>query len=251
MSINAMMNPMMYPMMNPMYNSYMTQAGLYDMYNGGSIFGMMPSFTGMNYDSYFNNMKNYLNFTSDYNLQLVENQRRNELRINAVDEGIRSAASVLNDKIKANEQEQILGAFENLVNAVARKYPGETEKDIINRAKSSYQSIYDTSINNDIRANGNGSFKQGLYQVLSFGLANNVTAEENIAALTGQPEAKSSKIEKALGRATGGALMGGGAVLALSQLKWLKCLKGKWAVLGMIAGGLAASITGLRNIRTP
>ena len=243
-------------MYNPMYSSYINNAFLSNMYDtdymgmNGSIFGMMPftpSFTGLNYDAYFNNMKDYLNFTSDYNLQMVENQRKNELRINAVDEGIRNAAAVLNEKIAGNEQEQVVGAFQNLVNAVAAKYPGENERNIINRAKATYQSLYNTSLTDDIRAKGRDSFTQGLFQVLTFGVANNVTAEENISTLSGQPESKSSKIRKGLGRGLGGAILGGGAVLAANQLKWLKCLKGKWAVLGMIAGGIIAGVSGSKK----
>lgn len=251
--------------MYPMYNSYFNQAALSNLYDmdyspmgmGGSIFGggmmpFMPSFGGgLNYDSYFNNMKNYLNFTSDYNLQMVENQRRNDLRINATDEGIQNAAAILKEKIDANEQEQIQAAFAAYVKSVAAKYPGESKQNIINRAKSLYANLYNISINDDIRAKGNNSFKQGLYQTLTLGLADNTTAEENIAILSGQPVSRTEQTNKVLGRTAGGFIMGTGAVLGLSQIKALKHLKGKWAVLGGIAGaaisGIGALFGGTRN----
>lgn len=247
--------------MYPMYNSYMNQSALSNMYDMdmgmyGSIFngGMMPFMPafggGMNYDYYFNNMKNYLNFTSDYNLQMVENQRRNDLRINATDEGIRNAAAVLREKIAADEQEQILGAYKSFVEAVAAKYPGESAQNIINRAKNTYSTLYNTSITDDIRSKGSNSFKQGLFQTLTFGLANNTTAEENISAISGQPVARSEQISKFLGRSSGGFIVGTGAVLGLSQIKALKHLKGKWAVLGGLAGAVISGITALCGVGT-
>ncbi len=244
--------------MYPMYNNYFNQAALSNLYDmdygpmgmNGSLFGgmmpFMPSFGGgLNYDSYFNNMKSYLNFTSDYNLQMVENQRRNDLRINATDEGIQNAAAVLKEKIDANEQEQIQAAFAAYVKSVAAKYPGESKQNIINRAKSLYTNLYNISINDDIRAKGNNSFKQGLYQTLTLGLADNTTAEENIAILSGQPVSRTEQTNKVLGRAAGGFIMGTGAVLGLSQIKALKHLKGKWAVLGGIAGAAISGIGAL------
>lgn len=252
--INGYMNP---------YSSYLNQASLYNIYDtdtmyssplgmGGSIFGggmmpFMPTFGGgMNYDSYFNNMKSYLNFTSDYQYQMAENQRNNDLRLNAVDEGIQNAASVLNEKIAANEQEQIQQAYETLLAAVAAKYPNADKKAIINRAKTEYARIYRTSITDDIRQKGNNSFLQGLYQSLTLGLADNKTAEENISALTGQPVSRTASMEKTLGRATGGFIVGSGTVLGASALiPAVKGLKGKWAILAGLAGAAIAGLGGI------
>lgn len=247
--------------MYPMYNNYLNQSALGNMYDtdlysspmgmGGSIFGgsmpFMPTFGGgMNLDSYYKNMTDNLNFTSNWQLQMVENQRRNELKLNAYDEGIQSAASVLNEKIAANEQEQIQQAFLAYVEAVAAKYPGESKQAIINRAKSEYQRLYNTSVSDDIRQKGSNSFLQGMYQSLTLGLADNTTAEENISQITGQPVSRSANMQKALGRTAGGFIVGSGTMLAASPLiKGIKGLRGKWAIIAGIAGAAIAGISSL------
>lgn len=242
--------------MYPMYNSYMNQAALsslYDMdYNPmgmyGSIFGggmmpFMPSFGGgLNYDSYFNNMKNYLNFTSDYNLQMVENQRRNELRINGTDEAIRNAASVLNEKIVANEQEQVQQAYRSYIEAVAAKYPGESEKNIIARAKSNYQQLYNSTITDDLRKYGHDNFTHGLYKGLTFGLYNKTTPEDNISQITGQPVSRWDKFKESAGLATGGAAVAGGGLFLAKNLGWLKKVpKCGWIYTGIIGAAAATA----------
>ena len=162
----------------PMYNGWANYSGLSNLYDtdlmGSSIFNgyMMPFMPGggINYDKYFNQMNDYLNFTSDYSLNMVENQRRNELRLNAADESIRNAAAILNEKIADNEQQQIMLAYRAYLEAVAAKYPGESERNIIARAKTDYQRLYNTSISDDIRKYGHNSFTHGLFNGLTFGL---------------------------------------------------------------------------------
>lgn len=241
----------MYPMYNS-YSNYVGLSGLYDMdLMGGSIFnGMMPFMPtfggGMNYDYYFNNMKDYLNFTSDYNLQMVENQRRNDLRINAVDEAIRNAAAVLNEKIVANEQQQIQQAYNNYIAAVAAKYPGESEQNIVARAKSNYQQLYNSTITDEIRKYGHDTFTHGLYRGLTFGLYGKLTPEDNISKITGQPVSRWDKFKEIGGLATGGAAVTGGGLFVAKHLKWLsKVPKLGWLYAGLLSAGAAiAAICG-------
>lgn len=242
-----------YGMCNPYFNNYCNFAGMTNLYDNmnTSIFSMMPfapAFTGSNYQSYFNNMKDYLNFTSDYNLQMVENQRKNEITINAADAAIRKAASILNEKIVSNEQEQIQGAIQNFKDAVKNKYKDASEEQIAAYTSVEWGKYNQTPIPELIREKGRSSFLQGLYQVLSFGYADNVTAEENISKIYNQPVSRKQNTEKILGRAAGGAIVGLGGTLAIGPLfSGLKKLKGKWAVLGGIAGAIVAAITS----RTP
>ena len=88
------------------YNSYANQVGMMNIFDDYSPMGFnngllsfSPTFTGMNYDDYYNRMMDYQNFTSRYQLQTVQNSRNNEVAINAPMEGIQGAASVLNEKI--------------------------------------------------------------------------------------------------------------------------------------------------------
>ena len=234
----------------PMYNSYANYAGLSNIYDmdmmGSSVFNgcmmlLMPTFGGgMNYDYYFNNMKNYLNFTSDYNLQMVENQRRNDLRINATDEAIRNAAAVLNEKIVDNEQQQVIKAYQAYLEAVAAKYPGEDERNIVARAKSTYQQLYNASISDEIRKYGHDSFTHGLFNGLTFGIYGKTTPEENISKLTGQPVSRWEQFKEIGGLATGGAAVAGGGALLAKNLGWLKKIpKAGWIYTGIVAAGAA------------
>ena len=234
----------------PMYNSYANYAGLSNIYDmdmmGSSVFNgcmmpFMPTFGGgMNYDYYFNHMKNYLNFTSDYNLQMVENQRRNDLRINATDEAIRNAAAVLNEKIVDNEQQQVIKAYQAYLEAVAAKYPGEDERNIVARAKSTYQQLYNASISDEIRKYGHDSFTHGLFNGLTFGIYGKTTPEENISKLTGQPVSRWEQFKEIGGLATGGAAVAGGGALLAKNLGWLKKIpKAGWIYTGIVAAGAA------------
>ena len=71
----------------------------------------------------------------------------------------------------------------------------------------------------DIRQNGRDSFTQGFLQTLTFGFADNKTAEENIALLTGQPVGRSEDAKKFAGNVAGGAVVGGG-LLGSAGLIW-------------------------------
>ncbi len=242
----------------PLYNGYMNNnslRNLYDMDMYGSIFtpGMMPympAFTGgMNYDFYYNNMKDYLNFTSDYNLQLVENQRKNDLRINATDEAIRNAATILNEKIVENEQKQILGAYNSYLSAVAAKYPNESKENIIARAKTTYAQLYKTSINDEIRKYGHDSFTHGLYNTLTFGLYGGTTPEDNISKITGQPVSRWEKAKYTGGQVAGGVAITTTGILLAKNLKWLtKIPKIGFLYAGIVAaGGAIAAMFGNKN----
>ena len=216
--------------------------GLYDDYGmmgmNGGLMGFNPAFCGMNYDSYFKQMQDYQNFTARYQLQTAQNQRNNDIAINAPMESIQGTASVLNEKIVSNEQDYIQGAWNSYVEAVKNAYPDADEKTIIARAKNHYQQIYGTSITDDIRKFGNGSFKQGLYQALSFGLANRKTTEENIAELTGQPVPRSENTKRQVGRAVGGAVYGAAAGLIFGPVG---------AIVGGLVGAVGSVLLGLRK----
>ena len=177
---------------------------------------------------------------------MVENQRRNDLRINATDEAIRNAAAVLNEKIVANEQQQVQRAYINYIQAVAAKYPGEDEKNIVARAKTTYQQLYNASITDEIRKYGHDSFTHGLFKGLTFGLYGKTTPEDNIAAISGQPVSRWDKFKEIGGLATGGAAITGGGLFLAKNLGWLaKVPKFGWLYAGIVgAGGALAAIFG-------
>lgn len=245
-------------MWNPMYNNYYNQVGLSNLYDmdsmcmNGSIWGggfmpFMPTFSGgMNYDSYYKQYSDMLNFQSNTQRQMIENQRNNQIALNSPDAAIRKAAAILNEKIVSNEQEQIQPALLNFVENLRTKYPNATDEQLRNQAAIEWGNYYQTPIPDLIREKGNNSLLQGLYQSLTLGFADNITAEENIAKIYGQPVSRTQQLEKTLGRAAGGAIVGSGAMLAASPLiKGIKGLRGKWAVIAGIAGAVIAATTSL------
>ena len=222
----------------------------------GSIFpgmGYMMPFGG-NYQNYYKNYDQYNQFMIDSQVRQRQRMRDADLRLNSPQEGLEKHATVLREKIAQDEQQQILPAFKSYLKSVKELYgEGATYEEIKNRAMKTYHDLYHTSITDDIRKHGKDSYTQGLFQTLTFGLADNRTAEENISELTGEPVSRWEQAKKIAGNATGGALIGvGGAITA-------NCI---WKNKGPIAkaifrvpvlaaiGGIAASIMAFTSSNT-
>lgn len=247
----------------PFLGSYQNQVLLGDMMglNSGwglgmdtSIFGglggfnsMMP-FGGWNYDSYFNNMDKYQQFMYDTQIRQAERSRTADLKANAPMEAIAHKAEVLHEKIMQNEQEQIIPALRAYVTSVREGFAYGSEvsdEQLLAKAGSLYKQMYNTTMTEDIRKYGNGSFTQGLLQTLTFGIADKRTAEDNIAVINEQPVSRWEKGKKYAGNATGGAIIGAASMYVLSSLKYFKnVFKSK----PLVAAGIGAVIGALSGI---
>lgn len=248
----------MYGMFPSMYNNQIAMGdyiGLDDYYSpmmgmNGSIFPMMPFMGGMNSDNYFQNYQQYQDFMTDSMVRQQENYRNAELRLNSPQEGISVRASFLHEKVMTNEQDQIQKAYADFKESVRNLYPNATEREISNIAPKYYKQVVGHSLIDDIREHGRDSFTQGLYQILSLGIADGKTKEENISEITGLEIGRSEKIKKVLGNATGGAIIGSGSAILLSSLWKIKSpiLKAlcKIPVLAGI-GGVIASVLAYSN----
>ncbi len=246
----------------PIWGNYQNQVLLGDMMGLDSGFGlgmdtsifgglngmssMMP-FGGWNYDSYYQNMDRYQQFMYDNQVRQAERSRFADLKANAPMEGIQRQAEILHEKILQNEQEQIIPALKAYIESIKTAYSNSadtSEQQLLNKAVTLYKQIYQTNLTDDIRKNGNGSFEQGLYQTLSFGLADKRTAEENISEINGQPVSRWETGKKYVGNATGGAIIGAGSMYLLSSLKYFKnVFKSKPLVaagIGAVIGALSA-----------
>lgn len=234
---------------NP-YNNYAAYADLNSLYNyqlpSSNYYGMgmgmgMPAFTGGNYQQqFYDNMKSNLNFQAGYQVDMLNYQRNYEFTANAPNERISSAVAILNEKIVSSEQEQIIGAYNNLKEAIRSMYPNASEADIKARANTCYTQLCGTSIVDDIRKNGSSSFTQGMKQVLGLGIfADRKTAEENIAEITGQPVSRSQNAQKIAGGAIGGALpcMAIGAAIC-------SVVPGIGTVVGALVGAGVGAVAG-------
>lgn len=248
--------------MNPwMMNMYSNQIAMNDMFedmymtnpmsmngslfSGMGMYSMFPSFTGMNNEQWMQQMDKWQDYSIDRRVRYQEKSRSADLRLNSPMEGIAEAARVLNEKIHKDEQEQILPALSHYVAAVKAAYPNGTDADVLNRARSMYEQQFHTDLVDDIRANGKDAFTQGFIQAVTLGLADNKTAEENIADITGQPVGRGDQTKKILGRAAGGAVLGGTGAYLLSFSKYFKFLGKSKPLLVAAAGAVLAGLAAL------
>ena len=249
-ALNDLTDIDMYSPMGSLQNPYMMNPM---MSMNGSVFGtptlggypMMPTFTGGtrgSYEDYYKNYEKYQDFMIDSQVRQQQKMRNADLRLNSPQEGIQKQAAVLHEKILQNEQEQIKQAYNAFKESVRAMYGNNaTDEEIANRASSLYGQITGISLIDDIRQNGRGSFSQGVIQSATFGLADQKTAEENIAEMTGQPISKSERNKKIAGNVVGGAAVGGAGIIGAKYLLKAFCKGAKskpfWAAL--IGGGIA------------
>ena len=249
-------------MMNNIYSNQLAMNDLFEdslgygcftnpmMSMNGSIFGggctpYMPGFTGNNPQDWMQQMDKWQDYSIDRQIRYQEKSRNADLRLNAPIEGIQDAGAILNEKIYKDEQEQILPALTQYIAQVKAAYPNATDEDVLKRAKSLYKQQFQTDLIDDIRKNGKDAFAQGLLQAVSFGLADNKTAEENIADITGQPVGRADETKKILGRAAGGAVVGGVGAYLLSFAKCFKFLGKSKSLIAALAGAVIAGATAL------
>ena len=219
----------------------------------GSIFGInpymgvtpfMPIFSGNStggIEDCYKQYEKYQNFMIDSQVRQQKKMRNADLQLNGAEEGIKAKAAVLHDKILRNEQQQIKQAYNSYVDGVRAMYGDGDQSQIFSRANAAYAQLNNgKSLIDDIREHGRDSYTQGVLQTLTFGFADDKTAEENIADLTGQPVGRTDKSLKMAGNVTGGMVVGGAAFglskLALSALKIASKSK---TFIGMAIGGIA------------
>ncbi len=215
----------------------------------GLGYPMMPM--GGNYQNYYQNYDKYQDFMINTQVRQQQRMRDADLRLNSPQEGIARQASILREKIMQDEQQQIIPAYKALVESVRAMYGNNaSDSEIANRAMSLYTQQYGSTITDDIRRYGKGSYTQGLLQTITLGLADSKTSEENISTLTGQPVSRWENAKKIGGNATGGAIFGAGGAIALNCL-WkaknpvFKALT-RIPVLAAI-GGIIAGVTAFAN----
>lgn len=211
----------------------------YNMGYNSSIFGGMPMVGGYNNQQYYDNMMNNLHFSQNYNVEMQNGQRNVDLRVNASVEAVKGAAMILKDKILANEQDQIMDAYNNYVETVRLAYGDASEKELKARAATLFAQMNGgKSIYQDLRENSHSSFTQGVIQAMTFGLYDRNSAEDNISKISGAPVGTTEKTVHNLGRVAGSAGIGG---IAYGIAKFLG--KGKAGLIGLAAAGVAGLIS--------
>lgn len=209
---------------------------------GGGMYPVMPMYSGgaYNYEDYYKNYQKYQDFMTDARVRQQQNWREADLKLNSPMEGVAKKATYLHDKIMRNEQQQIQLAYNDFKESVRSLYPEANDEAIANRASTLYAQQYGSSITDDIRKYGRGSFTQGFLQTVTLGLADKKTAEENISELTGQPVGRTETNLKIAGNVAGGVVVGGATAISAKYLlkAFFKGMKNKPLVAGLIGGAI-------------
>lgn len=222
----------------------------------GSIFGAMPMFGGYGNlgtnQTFFDNMKQQQQFYNQYYIDQQKMQRNADLQINGAMESIAEHAANLKDKIRQNEQDQVMEAYNKLVNTVRSAYGEGSEEEINSRAMRLYQQFSGKDLVEDLRENSHCSALQGYLQTLTLGTYCRSSAEDNIAKITNQSVPTGEKTAQNLGRLAGIGTIGTGAYYAVKGLSGktgaiaqavTKVCKGKAGIVGLAAAGIAALLT--------
>ncbi len=200
---------MNYGMMNP----YMMGTDV--MSSGMMMGGFYNPATQINY---MNQMDQY---AIDRQVKLYKNQNNAQFQMSAQTDGISKQVQVLAEKAQGNKQNAVQAAYNKLVASVKDSYGAQLqgtadEKDAQARAYAEriYAQQTGSLLTDDIRANAGGSFIEGFKQVLTLGLGNRRTSEENVAKINGTAVSTAESAKKYLGYAAGGATLAlGGTML--------------------------------------
>ena len=206
-------------MVNPMGMNLMDMPVM----NAFSGPGMMPS-VGMGYGmGAFNpqyqmqTMQQWDNFGVSRQVSAYQNQNNAQFQMASQTENISRQIQILRTEIVNNNQDNVKAEYNKLLAAVKASYgsqiakgvnPEEAEAQVKAYAERLYAQQTGSYITDDIKNNSSGSFWSGVKQILTFGLGNKTTADENIAMINGTKQTTGSKASKIAGNVVGG-LFGG------------------------------------------
>ncbi len=203
---------MNYGMMNPYMSSDIMMSGMMNPYGYGMMFN--PA-TQINY------MNQMDQFGIDRQVNLYKGQNNAQYQMSAQTDGISRQVQILSQKAQNNEQNNIQAEYNRLVAAVKDTYgsqmTGLSAEQKEAQAKAYAERIYAQQtgalLTDDLERNGNDSFVAGFKQVVTFGLGNRTTAQENISKITGAKLTTAETTKKYLGYAAGGATLAAGVTM--------------------------------------
>jgi len=217
----------------PLTGPYMGMGMMPNMGMGMMMPGVvMPTY---NPQAQMNNIQQWDNFGINRQVQMFQNQNNAQFQMSAQMNDIQRQAQILHSQIKENNQDNVKAEYRKLLSSVEAQYGSqlqgmpEEQKQAKLRAfaEQVYTQTTGTYITDDIRANSSSSFVSGIKQVLTFGLSNNTTADENIAMIEGTRQTNGSKASKILGNVVAVAtplLALGAAIFGFKKtLKISKC----------------------------
>lgn len=210
----------------------LSNAAVSGLYNQ-SIFGTNNNFgystvpfSGLNttqmlqYQKELNNNNLQLNRQNiDSNLTLNrQNQAASQLST-ASNDSISRQIAALQRQVQNNKQENIMAEYNKLIETVrayyeTAGYTNVSDAEIKTTAERMYSQVTGSPLVDDIKSHGSTSFGTGFKQVVSFGLSDGTTKDENISSITGENCADNeSKAGKIAGQVAGGVTVATAALL--------------------------------------
>lgn len=201
---------MNYGMMNPYMSSDIMMSGMMNPYGMGMVFNPTAQINYMNQMDQFN---------VNRQVNLYKSQNNAQYQMSAQTDGISRQVQILSQKAQNNSQNSIQSEYNRLVAAVKDTYgsqmTGLTADQKEAQAKAYAERIYaqqtGSMLTDDLSRNAGGSFVEGFKQVITFGLGNRTTSQENISKITGTKLSTEETTKKYLGYAAGGATLALGA----------------------------------------
>ena len=201
---------MNFGMMNPYMSSDVMMTGMMNPYGMGMMYNPTAQI------NYMNQMDQ---FSVDRQVNLYRNQHNAQYQMSAQTDGIARQVQILSQKAQNNSQNGIQSEYNRLIAAVKDTYgsqmKGLSADQQESQAKAYAERIYmqqtGSLLTDDIARNANGSFIEGFKQVVTLGLGNRTTSQENIAKITGTKLSTEETAKKYLGYAAGGATLALGA----------------------------------------
>ena len=204
------------PAVAPMATPLMSGAPVNPFVAGGYGMGVWNPQYQMNV------MQQWDNFGINRQVQTYQNQNNAQFKMASQTEAISRQINILQNQIKADNQDNVKKEYDKLLVAVNNSYGSQMqtgltaeEKDAQIRAYAErlYTQQTGTYITDDIREHSSSSFVSGLKRVLTLGLGSKTTADENIAKIEGTDLTRKTKSQKLAGEIVG-ALLGGVGTLA-------------------------------------
>ena len=212
---------------------------------------------GFNYnqDAMFEQMDKWTDFMYDRNVKYIEKSRANNMRVNGAMDAARYAADALSEKIKKNNQEHIMEAFNKYKAAVREIYPeyaSLSDKELSAKAMDLYQQRTGVSLKDQIRAEGNPVVGQGFLNGLTLFQGYKGSSEETIAEMSGLPMDRGDKIWHSIGQGAGLGTTVGSAIIVgdtlLKKIGWIaKGAKSAPALAIGIVTAIGTAILGYVN----
>ena len=189
---------------------------------GGDIMASNMMMGGMMYNPQMQiaNMNQWDQYGIDRQVNMYKQQNNAQYQMSAQTDKIYRQVQILSEKAQGNNQNHIQSEYDRLVQSVKDTFTsqGASADQAEIQAKAYAERVYaqqtGSTLVGDIRKNSQGSFIEGMKQVLTFGLGNRITSEENISKINGTKLATGETAKKYVGYAAGGtALALGGTML--------------------------------------